>query len=172
MASSNGTRMFTVDKFLGINESADGLTELALGEASRMENFFITDGYNLTVRPGIMRIDQEDERTPETILATWSGHIGEEENESVDDEYLVVVDFNGEQDRIVLYRADKNGIFHVEHTQVGALGLDDAVNSYVKIFPFGSKLYIITFITLSVCHYKFTFSYKITIVFPGVKSIE
>lgn len=144
MASNNGTRMFTVDKFLGINESADGLTELGMGEASRMENFFITDGYNLTVRPGILRIDQDGERTPETILATWAGHIGEEENEAVDDEYLVVVDFDGSQDRIFMYRTDKTGSFYVSFMQEGALGLDDAVNSYVKIFPFGSKLYIMS----------------------------
>ena len=101
MAAQSGKKMFTVDKFYGINESADGLTELGMGEASRMENFFVTDAYNLTVRPGIQRIDTE-ERNPATILASWAGHIGEEENETLDDEYLVVVDFDGEKDRIFL----------------------------------------------------------------------
>lgn len=33
-----GTKIYTVDKFLGINEAADGDTELKMGEASRMEN--------------------------------------------------------------------------------------------------------------------------------------
>ena len=144
MAAKNGTRMFTVDKFLGINEAPDGLTELGMGEASRMENFLITDGYNLTVRPGVMRVDQNGERSNGTILASWSGHMGDEENEAVDDEYLVVVDFDGESDRIFLYRMDRNGIFYIAHSQSGALGLESAENAYVKIFPFGSKLYIMS----------------------------
>ena len=142
MAAKNGTRMFTVDKFLGINEAPDGLTELGIGEASRMENFFITDGYNLTVRPGILRIDQ-GERSPKKILASWAGHIGDEENEATDDEYLVVVDFDGTQDRIFLYRAD-TGSFYVAHSQNGALGLTKAEGAYVKIFSFGSKIYIMS----------------------------
>ena len=144
MAAKNGTRMFTVDKFLGINEAPDGLTELGMGEASRMENFYVTDGYNLKVRPGVLRIDQNGTRDAATILASWAGHIGDEENETVDDEYLAVVDFDGEQDRIFLYRADRAGSFYVANSQAGALGLESADNSYVKIFPFGSKLYIMS----------------------------
>lgn len=49
---SNDTKIFTVDKFLGLNESADGTTELKLGEASVCENFYITDGFNLQSRTG------------------------------------------------------------------------------------------------------------------------
>lgn len=144
MAAKSGTRMFTVDKFLGINEAADGLTELGMGEASRMENFFVTDAYNLTVRPGILRVDPNGERSAATILASWAGHIGEEENENVDDEYLVVVDFDGTTDRIYMYRASEAGSFYVFHTQSGALGLTSAENAYVKIFSFGSRIYIMS----------------------------
>lgn len=144
MAVKDGTRMFTVDKFTGINEAPDGLTELNMGEASRMENFFITDGYNLTVRPGVLRIDQSGSREAKTILASWAGHIGEEENEVEDDEYLVVVDFDDTQDRIFLYRANNTGNFYVALEQSGALGLDSAENAYVKVFSFGSKLYIMS----------------------------
>lgn len=136
--------MFTVDKFLGINEAADGLTELGMGEASRMENFFVTDAYNLTVRPGIQRIDPKQERSAGTILASWAGHIGEDENENVDDEYLVVVDFDGATDRIFMYRAAEDGGFYVAYSQSGALGLTAAENAYVKIFPFGSRIYIMS----------------------------
>lgn len=50
-------KVFTVDKFLGINEAADGTTELKMGEASIIENFMITDGYNLQTRPGIQRME-------------------------------------------------------------------------------------------------------------------
>ena len=42
-----GKRMFTVDKFLGINEAADGYTELKMGEASKMVNWFVTDAFNI-----------------------------------------------------------------------------------------------------------------------------
>lgn len=143
MALQNGKRMFTVDRFLGINESADGLTELQMGEASRMENFFITDAYNLTIRPGIQRIDIYD-RTPAKILASWSGHVGEKENEELDDEYLVVVDFDGTNDRVFLYRMNEEKLFYVFHTQTGVLGLTSAENAYVKIFPFGGRIYIMS----------------------------
>lgn len=48
-------KIFTVDKFLGLNEAADGSTELKMGEASKIENFYITDDFNLKSRPGIVR---------------------------------------------------------------------------------------------------------------------
>ena len=32
---ASDTRMYSVDKFLGINEAEDGKTELKMGEASR-----------------------------------------------------------------------------------------------------------------------------------------
>ena len=71
--------MFTVDKFLGINEAADGYTELKMGEASKMENFFVTDAFNLTVRPGIQRVDSEKERDPAPILGSWAGYVNKQE---------------------------------------------------------------------------------------------
>lgn len=141
---ANGTRMFTVDKFLGINEEADGLTELTMGEASAMINFYVTDAMNLTVRPGIQRLDAKQTRAPAQILASWAGHIGDEENETVDDEYLVIVDFSGGKDRIWMYRTGEDGSFAVFYSQTGALGITSANNAYVKIFPFGSKLYIMS----------------------------
>lgn len=135
--------MFTVGQFFGINEAADGLTELGMGEASRMENFFVTDAYNLTVRPGIQRIDTQD-RTEAAILASWAGHVGEQENEELDDEYLVVVDFDGTEDRIFLYRRNEDKQFRVFNSQSGALGLTAAKDAYVKIFPFGGRIYIMS----------------------------
>lgn len=144
MAAQNGKKMFTVDKFYGINESADGLTELGMGEASRMENFFVTDAYNLTVRPGIQRINAEGERSSANILASWAGHVGEKENEDLDDEYLVVVDFDGEKDRIFLYRMNEDKKFYVFKSQSGVLGITSEENAYVKIFPFGGKIYIMS----------------------------
>ena len=68
--ASNDTKMFTVDQFLGLNESADGETELRMGEASHMENFQVTDALNLALRPGIRRVDFPQARTPAPILAS------------------------------------------------------------------------------------------------------
>lgn len=140
----SGTKLFTVDKFLGINEEADGLTEIAMGEASAMENFFVTDALNLTVRPGIQRFDPGQVRSPAQILASWAGHVGDEENEVTDDEYLVIVDFDGSTDRIWLYRGENSEVTDAVHVYSGKLGLKSAANAYVKIFPFGSRLYIMS----------------------------
>lgn len=54
MAATGSERIFSVDKFLGLNESADGQTELKLGEAAKMENFYITDNLNLKTRPAVV----------------------------------------------------------------------------------------------------------------------
>lgn len=137
-------KMYTVDRFLGINQETDGLTELNMGEASAMENFFVTDGYNLTLRPGIQRVDMQQARGTAKILALWAGHIGDEENESADDEYLVVVDFTAGKDRISMYHAQDRNSLKVYSVQTGLLGLSSAEGGYVKIFPFGSKLYIMS----------------------------
>lgn len=48
-------KVFSVDKFLGINEYADSETELKPGQAARIGNFRITDGGNLALRPGVRR---------------------------------------------------------------------------------------------------------------------
>ena len=64
MAVTGSERIFSVDKFLGLNESAGGQTELKLGEAAKMENFYITDNLNLKTRPAIVArpLGQDDEQ--------------------------------------------------------------------------------------------------------------
>lgn len=49
----DNTRVFTIKKFLGLNESRDGDTQLRLGEASEMDNWRVTPQYHLHVRPGL-----------------------------------------------------------------------------------------------------------------------
>lgn len=132
-----GTKIYTVDKFLGINEAADGDTELKMGEASRMENFLITDAYNLTLRPGIQRADFAAERTPAPILGSWAGRVGE-------DDLLVICDFYQNADRLFVYRRGTDGNRHIAHQQTGALGLTSGEAAMVKIFPFGGKLYVMS----------------------------
>lgn len=128
--------MFTVDRFLGINESGDGATELKMGEASRMENFTVTDAYNLSLRPGIRRVDFAGDREPAPILAAWSGFLGQEE-------YLVLCDFLDGQDRLFLYTKNETGHILV-HRQDGALGLTTAEDACVNIFTFNGELYVLS----------------------------
>lgn len=132
-----GTKMFTVDKFLGINEAADANSELKMGEASVIENFAITDGFNLTTRPGVRRVDFGGERDPGWILASWSGFLGETE-------YFVICDYDGEQDRIFLYGQGENGGHTLVCRQDGALGLQQRDGQMVKIFAFAGKIYIMS----------------------------
>lgn len=129
--------MFTVDKFLGINESGDGDTELKLGEASKMENFTITDAYNLALRPGVRRLDITNERSPAQILSAWAGFINTED-------YLVLCDFFGNRDRIYMYRKTELDSYELFHHQEGALGLTRAENAHVKIFTFNGSLYVMS----------------------------
>ena len=136
----SGSKMFTVDKFLGVNEAADGFTELKMGEASAMENFLITDGFNLAMRPGVQRVDFAAEREPAPILNCWAGYISKDSKE----EHLVIVDFYGGTDRIWLYTHSEVGGTIVQHRQDGALGLTSAEDHLVKIFAFGGKLWIMS----------------------------
>lgn len=48
-------KIFSVKKFLGVNQYADSETDLKPGEAADILNFSITDGGNLALRPGIRR---------------------------------------------------------------------------------------------------------------------
>jgi hypothetical protein len=128
--------MFTVDRFLGLNEAPDGDTELKMGQAARMENFFISDGCNLVSRNGVQRIDREEERGGAQLLAVWSGNVG-------GDDLLIAVDFST-TDRIWLYTAEADGGIAFLKKQEGALGLTEAEGAKVKIFAFGGKLFIMS----------------------------
>lgn len=131
------TKMITVDRFLGIDESADGFTELKAGQASKMINWYVTDAFNICTRPGIQRVDFDQNRGEEPILAAWAGYAG-------DREYLIVVDWESAMDRIWMYAKDEDGQYKVVHRQDGMLGLADADGAYVKIFPFCGRVYIMS----------------------------
>lgn len=133
--ASNDTKMFTVDKFLGINEAADGETELKMGEASKIENFYITDGFNLTLRPGIQRLDLGG-RGLALILTSWAGYLGNAE-------YLLLCDFLDGVDRLFLYQKVTDGISLVV-SQTGALGLTAATDTPPRVYTLSGKLYILS----------------------------
>ena len=134
---SSDTKLFTVDKFLGLNEAADGYTELKMGEASNMVNFLVTDGYNLTTRNGIQRIDFEEVREPAEIVAAWSGFVGGRE-------LLIVVDYLDGTDRIWIYEKKLSGGYQVVGSQEGQLVITPEAKDTVKIFSFAGTVYIMS----------------------------
>lgn len=129
------TRMFSVDKFLGLNQSGDGDTELKMGEASLMVNFTVTDGMNLASRPGVLPAPFDESRAPGQLLAVWAGYVGTAER-------IVLVELSGGTDRITVYGRDSTGTVAPLSTQSGLLALTDPVN--VQVFSFSGDVYIFT----------------------------
>lgn len=129
------TRMFSVDKFLGLNQSGDGDTELKMGEASHMVNFTVTEGMNLASRPGVLPAPFDDSRTPGQPLAVWAGFVGTRER-------IVLVDLSGGADRITLYGRDASGDMALLNTQQGLLGLTAPAN--VQVFSFSGDVYLMS----------------------------
>ena len=124
-------KIYTLDRFLGLNEAADSYSELKLGEASRIENFTITDGGNLSSRCGFSRLPILEDT--QQIINMWSGYIREKA-------YLITVDLADGTDRITVTELTDN-TFTVVLQETGRLSLTDA-KSVVKIFPFGERVYI------------------------------
>ena len=127
-------KMFTVDKFLGLNEAADGYSELKMGAASRMVNFDITDGGNITTRPGFRKLDAFADT--DEILTMWAGYIR-------DDQYIVVADLYGGEDRLSVLRVDNTMLTQIAAVS-GMLGITDGGSKVVKIFPFGEKVHVMS----------------------------
>ena len=53
---NDNSKMFQIQRFLGLNENMDGDTQLKLGEASNIENFRVTQQYHLQGRSGTRAI--------------------------------------------------------------------------------------------------------------------
>lgn len=69
--STDDVKVYKIQKFLGLNESPDGDTQLDLGEASEMRNWKITQEGHLRVRPGYKTIG--DFKNP--VRGMWSGYV-------------------------------------------------------------------------------------------------
>lgn len=129
------SKMFSVDKFLGLNQSGDGDTELRMGEAARMVNFTVTDGMNLKSRPGVVRALFDQPREPAQILEAWAGFVGTRER-------IVLVDFWNGADRITIFGKDPYGELKILSTQTALLGLAQPVRPMV--LSFSGEVYILS----------------------------
>ena len=116
IANAGDTRLYEIKKFLGLNESQDGDTQLKLGEASSMENWRVTPQYHLRVRPGLHTLWQFSG----PVRGLWCGQL------------------NGET-RMVAAAGGKLWEL-LEAGETAEIGtLTDAPTSF---FGFGSKLYV------------------------------
>ena len=122
----SSTQLFTVDKFLGLNESADSSTELKMGEAAKVENFYITDSYNIQRRPGVKckaRYDGE-------LLGIRAG------NSRMGDWYLIATFYGDTIELCRISSKKKPNIIRQELCDVDA--------SYpVKFFDYGDTTYVV-----------------------------
>jgi hypothetical protein len=73
--SASSERVYTVAKWLGLNENPDGDTQLKPGEAAEMRNFRITRDGNLQKRPG-MKTLHAARAWAGPIRGIWHGRVG------------------------------------------------------------------------------------------------
>ena len=71
ISAKDTTKIFQIQKFLGLNESRDGDTQLKYGEASDLKNFRITPQYHLKVRPGI----RTKKAFSGAVRGLWCGYV-------------------------------------------------------------------------------------------------
>jgi len=116
ISGGDSTKIFSLKKFLGLNESKDGDTQLRMGEASSMDNWRVTPQYHLRVRPGMKTAWS----FTGAVRGLWSGTIGGSER--------LVCAADGR-----LYELTSGG-----KTEIGTL--TDAPTTF---FGFGGKLYIL-----------------------------
>lgn len=108
--------VYQLQKFLGLNESPDGDTQLSMGEASQMRNWRVTEQYHLRVRPGY-RLERAFSGA---VRGLWSGFVG--------------------GTRKTVCCAD-GGIWTVEDGSLRRIG--DSADAATSMFGFGGKLYFL-----------------------------
>ena len=109
-------KIWQIQKFLGLNECADGDTQLKLGEASEMRNWQVTPQYHLRVRPGYTKLRQ----FAGPVRGIWSGYVA------------------GTQKTVCV--AD-GGVWEIEKDQFRRIG--DIYDAPTTMFGFGGKVYFL-----------------------------
>lgn len=130
-------RMYTVARFSGLDESADGLAELKMGAASKVQNFTITDGGNLTTRPGFRELGllgSTVSNRADRIHAFWCGWLG--------DRVYAILAYELEGKLKFAYYI-KDGLTFLQQTPTEPVtDITADTSTVVKLIPFGGKVYI------------------------------
>lgn len=71
IVANDDVTVYKIQKFLGLNESPDGDTQLKMGEASELRNWQVTPQYHLRVRPGYRTVHEFDG----PIRGIWTGYV-------------------------------------------------------------------------------------------------
>lgn len=113
---ADDTKVYRIQKFLGLNESSDGDTQLKLGEASEMRNWQVTPQFHLRVRPGYDLLKQFSG----PVRGMWTGYVAGELKA------LCVAD---------------GGIWELNRHPVRRIG--DIWDAPTTMFGFGNKVYFL-----------------------------
>lgn len=116
ISTKDDSKIFTIKKFLGLNESIDGDTQLKMGEASVLKNFEITNEYHLRVRPGYNVLHS----FTGIVRGLWHGYVA-----------------GGE---VTVCAAD-GAVWNITGETPERLG--DILDAPTTFFGFGDKLYIL-----------------------------
>ena len=116
ISTRDDSKVYTIKKFLGLNESEDGDTQLKMGEASVLDNFEITNEYHLRVRPGYNVLHSFNG----PVRGMWHGYVA-----------------GGE---VTVCAAD-GAVWNI--TENGAENIGDILDAPTTFFGFGDKLYIL-----------------------------
>lgn len=111
-------RVFSIQKWLGLNQSRDGKTRLKNGEASEMVNFRVTQDGVLKKRPGMRAVLSFSG----DIYGTWHGYV------------------NGVKHTVV---HAGYGLYDVDLTENTADDIGFVGNAPMEFFGFSGKLYIL-----------------------------
>lgn len=116
ISTRDDSKVYTIKKFLGLNESEDGDTQLKMGEASVLDNFEITSEYHLRVRPGYDVLHSFNG----PVRGMWHGYVA-----------------GGE---VTVCAAD-GAVWNI--TENGAENIGDILDAPTTFFGFGDKLYML-----------------------------
>ena len=118
IAAATEEKIFSIQKWLGLNQAGDGDTNLKMGEASEMVNFRVTNDGALKKRPGMKALHDFGGE----INGAWHGYVGGAE--------YTVVSAGGK-----LYTVD------VAERTVSEIGT--VADAHTEFFGFSEKLYIL-----------------------------
>ena len=72
ISAATEEKVYSIQKWLGLNQAGDGDTNLKMGEASEMVNFRVTNDGALKKRPGMKALHDFGGE----INGAWHGYVG------------------------------------------------------------------------------------------------